>query len=342
LAEPRDHSKAAGGGIAPAYLIAGTDDSKIDAAVARLRSRAEAAGGPGALEVFAPPPGSSAGPDAEALAAAVPALSLTSTHRYLLADGVERWSAKQAAPVIGALADLGPDTTVVLVAREQPPKLTAPKALAEAVESAGGDLLAYAAPKPRDLPRWLVEEAERRGFDLDPAAASLLVERLGDGTVRLTTELDRLAVWADQGGSVDRDDLDAMIADTSEEVAWALSDAIVDQDAAAAVAAAERLTGQGEAVTGLLYQAAKRLREANQALEALEAGVAPKEVERSLPMHPYAAKLLVGRLRGRSHSEIRAASCAIADLEWWTRGGSDYPDRVAMTLAVRRAAGDRR
>ena len=31
---------------------------------------------------------------------------------------------------------------------------------------------------------------------------------------------------------------------------------------------------------------------------------------------------------------------AIADLEWWTRGGSDYDDRVALTVAVRRAAGE--
>jgi DNA polymerase III subunit delta len=340
LAEARKPASD-GGAIAPAYLIAGTDESKIDSAVARLRSRAEAEGGPGALEVFAPPPGSSGGPDAEGLAAAVPALSLTSTHRYLLADGVERWSAKQAAPVIAALGDLAGDTTVVLIAREQPPKLTAPKALAQAVEAAGGEVINYAAPRARDLPRWLVAEATRRGFDLDASAASLLVERLGDGTVRLTTELDRLAVWADEGGSVDRDDLEAMIADTSEEVAWALSDAIVDQNPAAATTAAERLAHQGESVTPLLYQAAKRLREANQALEALEAGVPPKDVERSLPMHPYAAKLLVGRLRGRSRSEMRAASCAIADLEWWTRGGSDYPERVALTLAVRRAAGAR-
>jgi hypothetical protein len=29
----------------------------------------------------------------------------------------------------------------------------------------------------------------------------------------------------------------------------------------------------------------------------------------------------------------------VADLEWWTRGGSDYPEPVALTLAVRRAAG---
>ena len=56
-------------------------------------------------------------------------------------------------------------------------------------------------------------------------------------------------------------------------------------------------------------------------------------------MHPYAAKMLVRRLRGRSAAEMRAATCAIADLEWWTRGGSDYPEPVALTLAVRRAAG---
>jgi DNA polymerase-3 subunit delta len=329
------------GSIKPAYLLAGTDEAKMDAAVARLRSRAESEGGVAGLESFSPPPGSSAGPDAEALAAAVPAMSLTATRRYLLAEGVERWNAKQAEPVIAALEALAPDVTMVFVAREQPPRVTAPKKLAEAVERAGGEVIVYAAPKARQLPRWLREEAERRGFTLDQDAAELLVERLGEPTVRLATELDRLAVWAEPGGAVTREDLEAMIADTSEEVAWALSDAIVDQDPAAAVAAAERLVEQGEAVTPLVYQAAKRLREANAALEALEAGSSPKEVEAALPMHPYAAKLLVGRLRGRERAQTRAATCAIADLEWWTRGGSDYPDRVALTLAVRRAAGAR-
>jgi DNA polymerase III subunit delta len=340
LAEARSHTNE-GGEVGPAYLIAGTDESKIDAVVTRLRERAESEGGPGALESFSAAPGSSAAPDAEALAAAVPALSLTAEHRYLLADGVERWSAKQAEPVISALAALPPQTTVVLVARESPPKVRAPKRLTEAVEKAGGKVLEYAAPRPRDLPRWLVSEARRRGFELESAAAKLLVERLGDSTVRLATELDRLGVWADPDGAVTLADLEAMIADTSAEVAWAMSDAIVDQDPNAAVAAAERLADQGDSVTPLIYQAAKRLREANMALDALDSGMAPKEVERSLPMHPYAAKLLVGRVRDRSPAQLRAAACAIADLEWWTRGGSDYPDRVALTLAVRRAAGVR-
>ena len=325
--------------IAPAYLIAGTDEAKIGAVIARLRARAEAEGGLSALETFAAEPGSSTGPDAAALIGAIPAMSLTAGRRYLLADGVERWSAKEAAPVAEALAALPPDVTVVLVARERPPKLRPPKALAEAVGEAGGEVLEYAAPRARDLPAWLVAEGRRRGFELEPEAARLLVERMGEGTTRLAAELDRLALWSADGPSVTRADLEAMVADTSEEVAWAFSDALVERDPKAALRAAERLAGQGEAVTPLIYQAAKRLREAGAALAALEAGRPAKEVEAALPMHPYAAKMLIRRLRGRSLDEVRAATCAIADLEWWTRGGSDYPERVALTLAVRRATG---
>jgi DNA polymerase III subunit delta len=321
----------------PAYLIAGTDEGKISAALARLRDRAEREGGPGALETFAPEPGARGGPDVEALSAAIPAMSLTAERRYLLADGVERWSAKQAAPLIDALGALPPETTVVLVARENPPKLRAPRGLAEAIRRGGGEVLSYEAPKARELPAWLESAAQRRGFRLDRDAAAVLVERMGEGTVRLGNELDRLALWAGRRGHVTRADLEAMIADTSEEVAWALSDALVEGNGGAALRAAERLTRQGESITGLVYQAAKRLRDAHAALAAIEAGRPAKQVESELPMHPYAAKLLVRRVREASLDDLRNAACAIADLEWWTRGGSDYPDPLALTLAVRRA-----
>jgi DNA polymerase-3 subunit delta len=323
--------------LAPAYLLAGDDAAKLDAALTALRARAEREGGPGALESFS----GDGPPDADGLLAAIPALSLTAGRRYLLADGVERWSAGQAKPVIAALGALPPDLTVVLVAREAPPKVRSPKGLAEAVEAAGGDVRRYEAPRARDLPGRLVAEAGRRGFDLDAEAARMLVDRLGDSTLRLRTELERLALWAGEGGSVSADDLDAMVADTSEEVVWALSDALVDRDRAAAARAAARLTAQGESVTPLVYQAAKRLREARLAIAGLEAGRSGKELESSLPMHPYAAKMLVRRVRNTSPAALRAATCAVADLEWWTRGGSDYPDDVALALAVARAGSTR-
>ena len=323
--------------LAPAYLLAGDDAAKLDAALHALRARAEREGGPGALESF----GDDGAPDAEALVGAIPALSLTATRRYLLAAGVERWSAAQAKPVIAALGALPPDLTVVLIAREDPPKVKAPKGLAEAVEAAGGIVRRYEAPKARNLPGRLVADAERRGFRLDLNAARVLVERLGESTIRLATELDRLALWAGEDGAVEAEDLEAMVADTSEEAVWSLSDAMVDHDRAAAAAAAARLTAQGEAVTPLIYQAAKRLREARLALSGLEAGRPAKELEASLPMHPYAARQLLRRVRNTNRPALRAATCAVADLEWWTRGGSDYPDDVALALAVARAVRSR-
>lgn len=333
--------------IQPAYLLSGGDRAKIEAAVSALRRRAEREGGPGALEVF-DPEGTGA-PDATALVNSIPAMSLTAERRYLLAGDVWRWNAKDQTLVVDALGALPADVTIVLVAAldtdaSGADKSRAKRAIAKlgpAVEAAGGRTIDYPAPRQRELPGWIAEEASRRGFEIDPDAARVLAERLGDSTPRLRSELDRLAVWCEPGGGVTAADIESMTADTSEEVVWSLSDAIVERNVAAAVGAAERLTEQGEALTPLVYAVARRLREAHLAACGLEAGRSAKELEGSLPMHPYAAKLLLRAVGGRSVDEIRAGSCAIADLEWWSRGGSDYPDDVALTLALRRAAGVR-
>jgi DNA polymerase III delta subunit len=321
----------------PAYLITGGDEGKTAAALRRLRARAEREGGPGALESFSS--AGQGGPDVDGLVAAIPAMSLTAERRYLVAEGIERATTAQARALTGALEKLPPDVTVVLVERRAARGKPDATALAKAVKKAGGEVLVYEAPTARELPARLVADARERGFRLESAAARLLVERMGPGMVRLANELDRLATWAGESGEVALADLEAMIADTSEEATWTLSDSLVARDAASALGAAERLSSQGEAVTPIVYQAAKRLREAHEAVTMLEAGRPQREVEGSLGMHPYAAKMLVRRVQGTTPRELRDAICAIADLEWWTRGGSDYPDDAALTLAVLRAAG---
>ncbi len=317
----------------PLYLIAGTDQAKIDATRARLRSRAEGEGGTAALEVFEAAEGRGA-PDHEALLLAIPAMSLMQSRRYLLADGVEKWRDKQLEAVAAALAELPPDLTLVLVARAK-----APAKLAKAVKAAQGEVHEFEAPKAREMPRTLVAEAQRLGFRLDPAAARMLVDRMGANPVRLGHELERLALWAGEGGEVGAADLDAMIADTSEEAVWSLSDALIEGDAAKALAIGERLIDQGENVTGLVYGLASRLRGACAAAAMLAEGTPPKQVESSLKMHPYAAKQLVGRLRDTDVASLRAATETLADLEVWCRGGADYGDELALTLALRKAAG---
>lgn len=316
----------------PLYLIAGTDEAKIDATRARLRARAEREGGAAALEVFEPGEGKGM-PDHEALLAAIPAMSLTESRRYLLADGIERWRDRQLEPVLAALAGLPPDLTLVLICREKPSAK-----LAQAVKAAGGEVHEFEAPKARQMPAVLVAEARQLGFRLDPAAARMLVERMGASPLRLRNELERLALWAGEGGEVNVSDLEEMVADTSETAVWSLSDALIDGDAAAALRIGERLIGQGENVTGLIYGLASRLRSACAAAARLQEGIPPKQVEGSLKMHPYAARQLVARLGDTDLESLRLATETLADLELWCRGGADYGDELALTLALRKAA----
>ena len=316
----------------PLYLIAGSDGAKIDATRARLRARAEREGGAAALEVFEAAEGRGM-PDHDALLTAIPAMSLMDSRRYLLADGIERWRDKQLEPVVAALADLPPDLTLVLICRDKP----AAKLL-RAVKAAGGEVHEFEAPKAREMPRVLIGEAQRLGFRLDAAAARMLVDRMGVNPVRLRNELERLALWAGDGGEVGVAELTEMIADTSEAAVWTLSDALIESDAAAALRIGERLIGQGENVTGLIYGLASRLRSACSAAAQLEEGISPQQVESSLKMHPYAAKQLVKRLQGTDLASLRAATETLADLELWCRGGADYGDELAFTLALRKAA----
>ena len=163
------------------------------------------------------------------------------------------------------------------------------------------------------MPRPLVADAQRLGFRLEPDAARVLVERMGANPVRLRNELERLALWAGEGGEVGADDLEAMIADTSEAAVWSLSDALLERDAADRAAdrrAADR-PGRERHRPDLRPRLApaQRLRRRRPARggDAAEAGRA------SLKMHPYAAKLLVGAC-----ATPTSATCAWRPRRWPT------------------------
>ena len=302
-----------------AYLIHGDDHGAIAERRARLRGLAEAsASGSAGVELLE---GDAATP--EAVAQALATLTFAIGRRVIIVDGAERFrEADVRAHLAPALAGMAPETTVAFFAREEGAR-KAPAALHEAVTAAGGQVSAELTVKPWELARWTREQAARLDLRLDAAAAKVLVAQVGERQQRLLRELEKLALEADApGATVTAQDIEARAARSMEWRVYALADALVAGDAAAATRAYVRLREQGERLTGLLYVMSARLRDALAVAERLAAGESPGAVRRTLRMPAKAAERFLADVARSDPERLRAGLAALADLELDSRGGA--------------------
>jgi DNA polymerase-3 subunit delta len=315
----------------PAYLIHGDDHGRIAERRRRLRALAEQESGTHGVEVFE---GDAATP--EAVAGALNALTFALGRRFIVVDGVERWTDKQLDPLIAALKDIPPDTTLAFFAREEG-RAKASKRLHDAVEKAGGDISAEESVKPWELPKWVIARARELGLQLEPDTARALIAQVGDRQQRLLRELEKLATYAGAGARVDATMLDELAAPSAEHRAWSLADTIVSGDAQAAVALYLTLRSQGERLAGLLYWMSSRVRTAHEVACALDAGEPPAQIKRRLRMPSRAADRLIADARRAGSEQLQRTIEQLAELELASRGGGSgvAGEDTAALLALR-------
>jgi DNA polymerase-3 subunit delta len=305
----------------PAYLICGDDHGRIAERRARLRGLAEAESGEEGLELFE---GEASAPDN--VAAALSAMTLALSRRFLIVDGVERWKDKDLDALEAALAHADSETTVAFFAREEG-RFQAPARLHKAVKAAKGQVDAENAVKSWELPKWVAARARELGLELEPGAAKALVTHVGDRQQRLLRELEKLALGAADEPPVDGpvtlsvDDIDRLTASSAQRGAWTVADAIIAGDAPAAVKTFLALRQQGERVAGLLYQISMRVRTAEEVAAALERGEPQAKLKRTLRMPSRAADRLIEDARRIGAERLRELTGEIADLELASRGG---------------------
>jgi DNA polymerase III subunit delta len=320
--------------LKPIYLVCGDDDVKIDAWRARVKQRADAEGGQGSLEqhdATAMPP--------DALAADLAALTFATGTRYILIEGVETWKAAQLDPLERALAEMPPETVLVLIARGK-----AQARLSKAVENAGGESREYEAPNARQLGKWTMERAAEQNLKIDAEGARTLVQLVGPRQQRLAREVERLALLAYPEGKLDAQQLSEMAAGEHELQAYELADAIVSGNERHALAVAERLVAQGETPSRLLYSVVRRLRDVHRAAELLDAGITETDAAGKLGMPPWLAKRAISAAKKAGRHALEDAICVFARLEIDLRGGglrADFSldEQTALSLAIVRSCG---
>ncbi|HSS72151.1 MAG TPA: DNA polymerase III subunit delta [Gaiellaceae bacterium] len=315
--------------LKPAYLLTGSDRPKIERALHRLRERF----GEDAIERLSAR--DATGDDA---VAACNALGLFAAGgRLVLVDEVERWKAADAKAVVGYLAAPAPETVLALVGEGLRKDAPLAKALAKK-----GVVLVYEVSK-RELPKWVGEQFARHGVKSTAEATRALIELVGDNLQELSSEIEKLSVWAGHD-QIGQDEVELLVTARADVPPFVLTDAWGRRDVGAVLGACESIlelsTRSGEAYM-LVGRLAAHVRRVQSCQNLDLAGVRPREAAGELKMHPFAAEKAFAQSRNFSVDELREAIVRLADLDLALKGGSRLPSELELQrtlVAITKAA----
>jgi DNA polymerase-3 subunit delta len=305
------------------YLLTGSDRPKVQRALRRLRDRI----GEDAVELL-----SAEGATGEDAVAACNSMGLLGGGRRLVVvEDVERWKAGDVKAVGAYLASPAPDTVLALVANELKKDSALGKASAKA-----GEILVYDVVRRR-LPDWVAKQFAERNVTVEPEAARVLVEIVGEDPEELAGEVDKIATWAG-GDAVTAADIARLAVGCAEVPGYELTDAWGRRDLPAALAACQTLLERSgdpvsrtvPALIGLLVGHVGRVRDC-QAFAA--EGLTAKEAAARLKRHPFYVEKLYAQARNYDSDELRQAVVRLAELDHAVKGGS----RLAVDLELERA-----
>jgi DNA polymerase III subunit delta len=308
--------------LLPAYLLVGGDRPKIRLALRRLRARF----GDESVEVLAAE--SASGEDAVAACNAL-GLFAGGGGRLVVVESVERWKAPDADAVAAYLREPVPGAVLALVAEEPPAKGSK---LPEIV-SANGQVLAYDAPKPRDLPGWVRARFESVGVQVDAEAARALVEIVGDDVGALAVETEKIAAWAGDE-AVGRRHVEELAAPAQEASAWAVTDAWGARDLSRALAACEADLEHGEEPFVVAMRLAGQVALVRSVQALVGEGLGARDIAKRLRKHEFRVRKALAHAENYSRDELDAAVVRLASLDAALKGESRLAGEIELERAL--------
>ena len=308
--------------LLPVYLAVGEDELKRRTVVERLRKRIESMGDMDFNhDVF-----DGANADGSDIAIACNTIPFASPVRLVEVSHVEKLQ-KQDAEVLCAYLRAPCESTVLLLSGE---KLAKNTRLYKAVAALGKGAIIDCAPMKRyDLAKALRSMAVGHGFTLTERAADTLIELVGEDTVRLDSELRKLALAHKGSDPMNERAVKMLVAQTSEAKPWQLVDAFCRRDVAACLKLLPLLDSSSP--YALLAMCTNRLRELCCALSLSNRGEA-RSIASTLKVPDWRVKNHVSWARNFSEAELKRAFSTSRDCERAMKSGSDPNAEFRMWL----------
>lgn len=311
-----------------AYLAVGADDLKRKVVLERLVKRIAAMGD---LDFNQETFMGSAVQTGD-ISAACNTLPFACPYRLVIVKDADKLPKAAQEEVIEYLA--APSETTILALEAV--KLAKNTRLYKAVAKVGKKAVIDCAPPKtgRDLGARVRDFALSEGVTITPAAADELVERVGDSTVHLDTELKKLAAALGRGAEVTVEHVRRYVTRTAEIKPWVFTDALAARDARKVAWTLAAMPQQS--LFGLLSMSVTRIRELLIAKDLRGAG--QRALAQELGKQDWQVRNHMRWADGFAPGELEHALVAAADLDRAMKSGGDQQvlfERWALEVCQR-------
>ncbi|MBT2677428.1 DNA polymerase III subunit delta [Bacillus sp. ISL-35] len=172
-----------------------------------------------------------------------------------------------------------------------------------------------------EIKAWVKERAELHGSVIENDAIELLLTLAGTNLFMLTSEIDKLALYAGDNQPISKDIVDRLTARSLEQNIFSLVDKVVHRNVEAALRIYYDLLKQNEEPIKILAVITGQFRLIYQVKELARKGYGQQQIAGTLKIHPFRVKLAAGQAGAFSDEELTRIIKLLADADYQMKTG---------------------
>lgn len=200
-------------------------------------------------------------------------------------------------------------------------KLDERKKIVKAIKTAG-PVLAFNPLGAEELLRWVEKGIRDRGCVMAPGAAEALIANAGTGLQGLSGEMDKLCLFAGQGGTVDLTAVESLVHRGTEQNVFALVEDIANLRLDKALNTLYELLKQREEPIKIAALISRQFRIILQVKDLSALSYSQGQIASQLGLHPYAVKIAGEQARKFDSDRLRRILSQLADLDYEMKTGA--------------------
>ncbi len=183
------------------------------------------------------------------------------------------------------------------------------------------------------LAAWIRSRTTQKGASIEPAAVNALIELVGDQLRQLDSELEKLALYCEDG-VITLDAVNRLVSLARETVVWDLVNALNQRDMETAMETLRRLFDEGQAPLQIFGMIVREYRILIQVKAMMEQGAGQGQIASRLGLQPWAVERAGRSARSASPENLRETYRTFLEVDTAIKTGLQQPEAALEFLVA--------